>query len=806
MKLILFLFFMFVNMAIQAQNTDTCSHVLKGVVLDADTKEEIPHVLVSVPGTQSFTYTDNNGAFHLRNLCEKGQALHIRTLGYHDTTCHHLHQHANPPHIYIRQNTELLDSVLISAERAKEKGTASISQQTLTKADLAAEPMQTLASALSESEGVTFASSGNNVQLPVVHGLTGNRVLVLNNGFQHGFQNWGKDHAPEIDVSSANRVTIVKGAAGVRYGPEALGGAIVVEADPLKLNEPFKTQAGTGFQTNGRGYFVNSQISQGLKKWSYHVGANFTRIGDRHAPDYSLTNSGKRERSINGGLRYHLYKWDFNVYYSFIDQNLALLRSSVAESANTFSRAINSEEPIIIKPFSYDINEPNQLNDHHLGKAEMNWWYADDAKLAFRYGVQLNKRKEFDVRRNREKPIIDLDLTTNDYQLEWKHPDLFQLDGLIGVQYFTQDNDNNPGTGTTPFIPNYNTSRYSGFIIESITMDKNTFEAGIRIDHEYNNVRGRETNQDLFTDEYRFTNITSSLGYIHQVSDNTTFRTNIGTAWRTPNMAELYSFGQHGFKTSFGLLRYQTDGDKELTTDEVIAMDGSNVSPENGYKWINELQVQKKSNTYGLTAYSHFIKDFVFNRPIDVIGTFKGPMPLFIFDQADAFFIGTDLTWQKAWSNSLNGIFKASYLWSKNVKKNEPLINQPPLTTSYKLSWNKKNLWEFESFQLSLKPSYTFRKFHAPRTVRPDELIDETVAVTPQSEIFDFKAPPSGYFLLDIGLNFKLRQFDVNLSIQNLLNTRYRNYLNEMRYFADEKGRNFLFTINYLFNLKSNPK
>ena len=76
--------------------------------------------------------------------------------------------------------------------------------------------------------------------------------------------------------------------------------------------------------------------------------------------------------------------------------------------------------------------------------------------------------------------------------------------------------------------------------------------------------------------------------------------------------------------------------------------------------------------------------------------------------------------------------------------------------------------------------------------------------ITPESKIFDFKDAPSGYFLFDLAWRFKLEDFEAGLSIQNVFNTRYRNYLNEMRYFADEPGRNFLLTINYLINSKKN--
>lgn len=785
------------------RQADSCHYELKGVILDVDTKEALPYVRVQVKGTQRFSLTDTDGSFRFENLCGEFNTLVLSCVGYCDTVCENFHQHSKSPHIYLEQDIRQLGAVTITAKEISEEGIASISQEVIDKKELSTNPTQTLAAAISNVKGVTFTSTGSNVQLPVIHGLHGNRILILNNGIKHGFQNWGTDHAPEIDISTVDNINIVKGAAGVRYGPEALGGAIIIESAPMYLNEPLKNQIGTGYQTNGRGYFVNAKIGHGLKKWSYHLGANYTRIGDRHAPDYSLTNSGKEEKSVNGGLRYHLKNWDFKIYYSYIDQNLALLRSSIAESGNAFVRAINSDEPIIIDSFSYAISEPNQLTQHHLAKAEMTWLYSDQAKLSLRIGSQLNKREEYDVRRNADIPIIDLDLITHDVQLEWTHPDWFRLDGLMGLQVFTQNNDNNPGTGTTPFIPNYNTLRYSAFVMESLKRDANTYEVGIRLDHESNNVRGRETNQDIFRDEYSFTNLTASFGYIRQISENTIFRTNIGTAWRTPNMSELYSFGQHGFKTSFGLLRYYNSENDELKTDQVLAIQESTVSPEKGYKWVNEWEIQQGTNTYTLTAYTNYIENFIFDRPIGVYGTIRGPMPVFLYDQTDALFVGTDFTWEKEWSHWLDGTFGISYLWSRDLTNNDLLINQPPITTSYKLVWNTKEFWKVESSHLTIKPSYTFRQFQAPRTVRPEELIDGSVLITTESEIFDFKDAPEGYFLLNISWKAQLGRFNTSISVENVFNTSYRNYLNDMRYFADEPGRNFLFTINYKLNNKS---
>ncbi len=788
--------------SVAAGQQNNCSYTLSGNVLDQKTQEPIPYVTVQIKGSEKVAITDVKGTFYFEGLCSPKNTLIVHCIGYCDTSCESYYHGGERPNIYLTQETTELKSVTIQAEKLVESGTASLSQTTLDRSDFSVNSSQDLASVVSQEQGVTFTSAGNNVQLPVIHGLYGNRILVLNNGFKHGFQNWGRDHAPEIDISSAHEVTVIKGAAGTRYGPEALGGAVSIKNNPLLLNDPLKVRVGSGYQTNGRGYFAQSEISQGLSNWGYHAAANYMRSGDKHTPDYSLTNSGKEEFSFNTGVRYHLKGLDVKLFYSFIEQDLALLRSSIASSGAAFINAIESDRPYFIRPFSYDINEPKQTTQHHLGKAEINWWISEKSLLTFRYGVQLNKRQEFDVRRNADLPIIDLDLTTNDYQLEWKHPAWLGMTGLVGVQYFTQENLNNPGTNTTALIPNYLTKRYSGFIIESIKKDQNTFEFGVRVDSESNNVAGRETNQDLFRDQFSFVNLTASLGYIRKLNENSTFRTHLGTAWRTPNMAELYTFGQHGFKTSYGLLRYYFNEEGDPRTDKVLTWVESGVQPEKGYKFINEYRTQFGENTHTFTAYAHYIENFIYERPLGVFGTIRGPMPAFIFQQYDAAFLGLDYSWQRNWTRQWSGTLGVSYLWSHNVERDEPLINQAPINVNYNLSWQKSDLWFFESSKISIRPSYTFEQYQAPRTVSPQDLIDGTVEITPESEIFDFKDAPSGYFLFDLAWEVSWGNLDASIAVNNVFNTRYRYYLNEMRYFADEPGTNVLFTLHYTFKGK----
>ena len=532
---------------------------------------------------------------------------------------------------------------------------------------------------------------------------------------------------------------------------------------------------------------------------SYTFGYNNIKIGDRHAPDYMLTNSGKEEQAINLGIHYHIKSFDIKLYYNYVHLNNGLLRASIFESGNAISRAFSSNEPLFIRPFSYSINEPNQLATHHLLKANINWWYSEDEKISLTIGSQKNERREYDVRRNSHKPIVNLELYSYDYLLEWDHSISDNFSGIFGLHYFIQNNDNIYGTGTTPLIPNYNSNRLSFYLVEGYKILNNLFEFGMRYDMENYGVRGREKNQDVFRDENDFSNLTFSLGYERIVSDKFSFESNIGSAWRTPNMAELYSFGSHGFKTSFGLLRYYFSEDGRVKTDKVLKMDGNYFSSEKSLKLVNELNFSTEKSKLKITLHSNYISNYIFDKPIGLFQTIRGPMPYFVFDQTDVLFLGSDITYRRDVSKKLRSSFTFGYLFTKNFNRGGNLIDQPPIRINNTFNWTTNNFWKINSSEISITPSYTFNQFRAPETITPDELINNFETFNPQSDIFDFKDAPEGYFLIDFLWKFKIRALDCSLVVKNTLNKKYRNYLNEMRYFADEPGRNFLINFSYKF-------
>lgn len=85
---------------------------------------------------------------------------------------------------------------------------------------------QTLGETLKRVTGLHTLQTGPSISKPVLRGMHSQRLLISNAGIAQEGQQWGSEHAPEIDAFSIGTIEILKGAAGVEYGPGAMGGMI----------------------------------------------------------------------------------------------------------------------------------------------------------------------------------------------------------------------------------------------------------------------------------------------------------------------------------------------------------------------------------------------------------------------------------------------------------------------------------------------------------------------------------------------------------------------------------------------------
>lgn len=788
-KFILFFIGSVVSLTLWSQNN--CDKHIRGTIKDIESGKPLAYATVKIVNTNIGSVTDQDGVFLLENICEEEVHLEVMYVGYKTATHHHDFYHSAPT-IYLAPNEIELKSIII--EESRDKGGIK-SLKTLNKKVESLESIGANAGTiLQAASGVSVLKSGQNIVKPLVHGLHSNRVLIINNGVRHSYQAWGQGHAPELDPTQIDRFSLVKGAATVKYGPEALGGVILVNADQPSFDAPIGAEIGTGFQSNGNAFSGQLALNQGFHRFAWNASAYSTKQGDLKAPDYHLTNTGKSETGFQLGARLHRPKYDLDLYANTFSQTLGILRGSVVGSLEDLVEAIQSDVPENTSEFSYDINNPRQETKHDLIKLKSSF-YLDEHEVSVQYAFQQNLRKEFDIRRgtNNDLPSINLNLKAHSVDADWNYPDNGWLEGSLGAQFFYQDNNNIAGTNTIPFIPNYNVMNVGVYTVQSTQQGNSTYEFGFRYDYQSISARGRDQQNNIYRNDLSYKNVTFSLGYTNKLSEALTLRTNIGSAWRPPKVGELYSFGKHQFNFQYGLWRYETFAENDsISTSRVLDNDLKNVESEKGLKWIGALEITRSNFHAEVVPYVNFIRNFFFSRPFGITNTARGPFPYFIYDQTNALFMGMDLDIRMEHNPTLHSEAKAAYVHAQDVKNDQQFLEIPPLNVSYTI---KKDI---KAFAVEMTADWNARQWNAPSTIDPSNFLETDVQLD-RSGTFDFVSAPDAFLLLHMRMSYSKKQLEAAFTINNIFDHSYRLYTDRLRYFADDVGRNI--SINLIYHL-----
>ena len=177
-----------------------------------------------------------------------------------------------------------------------------------------------LGALLEQVSGVSSISTGTAIAKPVIQGMYGNRILIINNGTRQTGQQWGADHAPEVDMNGSNSIQVVKGSDAVRYGSEALGGIIVMEQASLPFRETsLKGKGSMLYGSNGHRYVFTGQIEGAfpfLRDIAWRVQGTYSNSGDRSTANYLLNNTGIRELHTSASLGYDRGRLRIEGFYS----------------------------------------------------------------------------------------------------------------------------------------------------------------------------------------------------------------------------------------------------------------------------------------------------------------------------------------------------------------------------------------------------------------------------------------------------------------------------------------------------------
>lgn len=755
-----------------ASGSPAVAQIVDGRVVDASDGRPLPDVSVVLRATSTGVATNDRGAFQLKLPSPGTHVLTLRHLGFETATRTVQVRVGERVRLDVELEPAVIggDEVVVRARAVRVEDEAR-SVERLDEAALRASRGQTFGDALTRLPGVTTLSTGASIDKPVVRGLHSDRVVLVNRGVRQEGQQWGREHAPEVDPFAPVEVSVVKGAAGVEYGAGAIGG--VLRLEPRALPESSSVHARLdldAFSNNGQGagalHLEGARSGAGgTLSWRTH--GSLRKAGASRTPDYIVGNSGFNERNLSLATQYTRGDWSLLATASRFDSEIGIFSGSHVNTVEAWERVIARSRPAIDYSFSYDIEAPKQEVVHDLATLRANGTVGNGYRVVAQYGIQRNQRREFDAHSPGggppSAPGVELTLITHTTDVSLRSPSRALLGGQMqwstGISAMNQGNENGRASY---LIPNYRAVTGGAFGRTTWMRGNWTLDAGVRLDRQWSRSFPRDGATTGFLNRTQsFWGGSGVVSATWEFADTWSLGAAASTAWRPPGFNELYSDGVH-----HGSAQYET-GNPDLRPERAWATD-----------WT--LRHDGNSTRLHLGVYETRIADFINLTPSrEPVVTIRGVFPRFVYQQQDAVLRGIDGSAEVDVASPLTLGATASVVRGTDQETSLPLVDMPPDQGSV-----------FAHINLVDEP--TARVLRALGVRVEGRGVREQTRVPPGVEI---APPPPGYALLNLRLetewSWNGTPFSLQAGVDNTFDTRYRDYLDRMRFFTDALGRTF---------------
>ncbi len=751
-----------------------CSWSINGHVHSDQSHEVLSNASIFLLESNLSIQTDENGDFTIKNLCD----------GIYTIVVHHINYDSVVQKISVNKNihvdidlilkNHLLKEVVVSGQS---KNINTGIRHELSEIKLFQTRGSSLAEALSKMNGVTLLQTGSTISKPVIHGLHGNRIITVLNGVRQEGQQWGNEHAPEIDPFIADKLTIIRGVDELKYGSDVIGGVVLVEPKSLRNAPGMNAEFNSVYFSNNRQFVFSGIYEQQLKRlpgFTWRLQGTYKKAANVSTPNYTLNNTAQEEKNFSASLAWRKEHFHSELFYSFFDTQLGIFSGAHIGNLSDLLKAIDAPRPdsVYTGRQSYTISRPRQDVKHQLLQWKTGFDISNHTFTILLSG-QFNQRKEFDVVRNSasKSPQIDLSVNTFSEQISWEHPKYKKFSGTGGI---TATQQSNSYTGRY-LIPNYMLYSFGVFYIEKWNHQNWDVQAGMRFDNKSINTTRLIFGATTF-DQYafHFNTYAASLNTGYKIFPDWKVNTNFSLSTRSPHVNELLTNGLH-----HGTATYEV-GDINLVPEV-----SRNFSFNSNYTTHN------KNLSLEFSLYYNRIDNFIYQqpKPDEPVLTIRGAFPKVVYASTNAALSGFDFSSQWNIYSGLSLRNKYSMLRARNLTANEWLIWMPSDRIENEIAWNFNDSKKFVNTSFSISSQHVLFQKRTP---------DNTLVKQ------DYKSPPPGYSLLhaDFITTFNMGAFPLtlNLSCRNLLNTAYREYLNSFRYFTDEMGRNFIIRLKININ------
>ncbi|WP_090889976.1 TonB-dependent receptor [Pedobacter rhizosphaerae] len=713
---------------------------IKGKVTDASTQQTLPGATIFIPDLKVTAITNNDGEFTIKNLSSKGSYLiEVHYIGYKTATkivnlsaINTVEFELQPTAIETRE--VVITGALISSTSKRNSASSAVLGK-----DQLLQPASNLIDAIAKIPGVSQITTGPSISKPVIRGLGYNRIVTLDDGIKQQGQQWGDEHGIEIDQFKSDRVEVLRGAASLMYGSDALGGVINLLEPSTAPEGQIKGELVTNYSTNN-GLTANSLMLTGNENgFVWRARGTYKNAYSFKTPTGYFPNSGFNETDLSGMVGLNK-SWGYtHLNVSNFRNNIGFYDPALDANGNFLKE---DGDPFLSSDFkSRSLDYPRQ-DIRHFKIALNNNFILGNGNLKADFGYQQNQRRELE---DGPEPALFFDLKSYNADLKYY---LYESNGWQPVFGLSADAGHSENKATDEFlIPDYDTYGLGVFAYIKKNWENNTLSIGARYDFRKNNGKQLfvEDEEQFAPFENKFSNVSGALGFTHQFNDEWNFKANAGSAFRAPNPAELGSNGVHE-----GTFRYE--------------IGNPNLSPERSYQVDAALEYEGKIVSASASIYNNYVHNFIYaSNNGETINAEGSDYPVYRYGQVNANLYGAEATLTIHPVPFIHFENTFGYVHAQNNTLNRPLAFIPAGTLRNELRFEPKIKGTNDAY-LSVGINSAFKQS------RVDEV---------------FETPTSGYTLLNagIGATFNLGKQPVRLSVSanNLLDQKYYDALSRYK-------------------------
>lgn len=401
----------------------------------------------------------------------------------------------------------------------------------------------TLGEMVNELPGVSSSYFGPNASRPVIRGMEGDRIRILENG--NGMldaSSVSPDHAVALDPLVIDRVEVVRGAAALLYGGNAMGGVVNV-IDNRIPQSPLQGVTGRGEFRHGGAENERSSAAvfeAGNGRFAVHADAYTRDTDDLRIPGFARSAQRRANEPLTGGQREATGR---------LPNSAARSEGGALGAAYTFDTGYLGLSAANFNSTYGTVAEPNvtidmQSSQWHLAgeKRDLGSWITG---VKFRLGHTDYDHVE------KESGVVGTTFRNrgNEARIEAMHGRLGPFTGAFGVQFTRFDFS---ALGAEAFVPSSTTDAKGLFAYEEMTAGRWKFTLGGR--HERNEVStagggpadpGSGLPRFGAAGARNFNNNSGALGAVYAFTPGLALAVNGSYTERAPTFYELYANGPH---------------------------------------------------------------------------------------------------------------------------------------------------------------------------------------------------------------------------------------------------------------------